>query len=646
MFSLLHPENLNEWCSFYSNLVGIANSQSDSLEKRGILATRFNELCDSRDFEKLSKEEVFAYMMLVTSSISQTESNKLIITYSKILNLYALIMPTQYINAGRLLDPETLLNRYLIAPASKGNGLYLDTALKLRNGLLARILGGEAEFGPAAYVVLNDDFFDDNGKIIGKNKLIDSASIIYTHMQVAREHGVICIHGQAGCGRGFIFRHTTLALSKRPLVISVSALLSFDEAVRFGCINEILLRCIFDDYIPCLSFDNINIADIKDANHIISAFMRDVDIIFALAEQDILADMNIRGAVHLLNLDAPKKKYQQEFWYYFAKKIGVCFDDSVDLIQLTSVFDLTPDKIKKILLCAKSQNPTADCIDITALQQQIRQLCSTKINMFATKLESKMTFDDIQLPERSKKLIMEAIDRVRYRSVVNEDYGFGKKLPYGNGLVIAFCGPSGTGKTMTATVIANELGLDIYRIDLSQITSKYIGESEKNLSSLFEAARYSNAILFFDEADALFSKRTDVSTSNDKHANSEVAFLLQKMEEYSGISIMATNVLNNFDNAFRRRITYVIPIDKPDKDIRLKIWQNVFPKETPLADDIDFEKLAEKADITGSGIKAAAISASYHAAAEGKCVNYSHICMAVDEEYKKLGHTSIMADLL
>ena len=194
---------------------------------------------------------------------------------------------------------------------------------------------------------------------------------------------------------------------------------------------------------------------------------------------------------------------------------------------------------------------------------------------------------------------------------------------------------------MAAQVLARELGLDIYRIDLSQIGSKYIGETEKNLGRVFDAARFSNAVLFFDEADALFTKRTDVSNSNDKYANAETAYLLQKIEEYSGVSILATNVMQNFDNAFKRRMTFMIPIERPDEATRLQLWQKVFPKEAPLEADIDFTVYAKVAELTGSNIKSAALAAAYRGAAQHRKITNQDLIEAVDFEYRRTGRMGI-----
>lgn len=279
------------------------------------------------------------------------------------------------------------------------------------------------------------------------------------------------------------------------------------------------------------------------------------------------------------------------------------------------------------------------------LEDEIRHQCSGSLDRYAVRMESPFVWEDLQLSKQSQALLKRAIDRVRYRSIVNDMYGFAKKLPYGRGLSIVLYGPPGTGKTMTAQVFAKELGLAIYRIDLSQIGSKYIGETEKNLGAVFDAARFSNAVLFFDEADALFTKRTEVSNSNDRHANAETAYLLQKIEEYSGVSILATNVMQNFDNAFKRRMTYMIPIEQPKEEERLLLWENVFPKETPLEDGLPFALYAKVAELTGSGIKAAALSAAYLAAAEHRSITNQDIVEAIDFEYRRSGRTGISQEL-
>jgi SpoVK/Ycf46/Vps4 family AAA+-type ATPase len=190
---------------------------------------------------------------------------------------------------------------------------------------------------------------------------------------------------------------------------------------------------------------------------------------------------------------------------------------------------------------------------------------------------------------------------------------------------------------MAAEVIAWELHLDLYRIDLSQVVSKYIGESEKNLDRIFTAAESSNAILFFDEADALFGKRSEVRDSHDRYANLEISYLLQKMEEYQGTSILATNLRQNLDEAFMRRLQAVVEFPFPDEEYRARIWTNVYPKEAPVAGDVNFAALGQKIQLAGGNIKNMALAAAFYAASEGGEIRMRHLIQAACREHQKIG---------
>ena len=233
---------------------------------------------------------------------------------------------------------------------------------------------------------------------------------------------------------------------------------------------------------------------------------------------------------------------------------------------------------------------------------------------------------------------------VQHRHIVYTQWGFEQRLSLGKGLKALFAGPSGTGKTMTAEVLARELGLDLYKIDLSTVVSKYIGETEKNLDRIFRAAQSSNAILFFDEADALFGKRSEVKDAHDRYANIEVAYLLQKIEEYDGFVILATNLILNIDEAFKRRMNYTVEFPFPDERHRELLWHAMFPPETPLGDDLDFPFLARQFALSGGNIKNAALSAAFLAAAEGSVVRMRHLIQAVAREWQKLGKLPSVAD--
>jgi SpoVK/Ycf46/Vps4 family AAA+-type ATPase len=255
------------------------------------------------------------------------------------------------------------------------------------------------------------------------------------------------------------------------------------------------------------------------------------------------------------------------------------------------------------------------------------------------------TFDDLVIDPEQKKILESACNYIKYKDVVFEDWGFADKVPYGRGLSILFYGPPGTGKTMGAQVIANELGLQLYKIDLSQVINKYIGETEKNLGDIFNEAKKSNAILLFDEADSLFGKRTDVKDSNDKNANNETSYLLQKIEEYEGVSILTTNKFNNFDDAFRRRIKFTVSFPLPDFGMRKKLWNNIFPKNAPLGADFDDVFLAEKFELSGSNIKSIALLAAYMAVGENSKIGMKHILTSLRYECQKIGKIISKQDL-
>jgi SpoVK/Ycf46/Vps4 family AAA+-type ATPase len=211
------------------------------------------------------------------------------------------------------------------------------------------------------------------------------------------------------------------------------------------------------------------------------------------------------------------------------------------------------------------------------------------------------------------------------------------KQARGVGINVLFAGPSGTGKTMAADIMANELGIDLYKIDLSAIVSKYIGETEKNLDRIFEEGKTANAILFFDEADALFGKRSEVRDSHDRYANIEIAYLLQKMEEYDGLVILATNLKKNMDEAFARRMHFSIEFPMPEEDDRYRIWESIFPEMAPLYGDIDLNFMAKQFKITGGNIKNIALSAAFLAAQDGGLIKMENLIKGTKREYQKMG---------
>jgi ATPase family associated with various cellular activities (AAA) len=267
------------------------------------------------------------------------------------------------------------------------------------------------------------------------------------------------------------------------------------------------------------------------------------------------------------------------------------------------------------------------------LKRLCRERARVPLDGLAARIEPAATWDDLVLPEGQAELLREIARHVRHRTQVYERWGFGERTSRGLGVTALFAGESGTGKTLAAEVLAAELELDVYRIDVATTVSKYIGETEKNLRRVFDAAEVSGAILLFDEADALFGKRGEVKDGRDRYANLEVAYLLQRMEAYRGLAILTTNLRANVDRAFLRRLRFVVQFPFPDVAQRTEIWRRVFPRATPL-DGIDPERLA-RLPVTGGSIRAIALSAAFAAAEDGTAVTPAHLVRATQVEYAK-----------
>lgn len=303
-----------------------------------------------------------------------------------------------------------------------------------------------------------------------------------------------------------------------------------------------------------------------------------------------------------------------------------------EVTQLTSQFQLSASAIQNAVWEIRGIDGQVE--QAVQLWEACRHQARPALDDLAQRVETAVTWDDLILPTREKGILHDIATQLRHRHTVYTKWGLSRKTGRGLGISALFAGPSGTGKTLAAEVIANALRLDLYKIDLSQVVSKYIGETEKNLAKIFDAAEAGGAILFFDEADALFGKRSEVKDSHDRYANIEVSYLLQRMEAYRGLAILTTNMKQALDGAFLRRLRFIINFRFPDAEAREQIWRRMFPAETPI-EGLDWEKLAQL-NITGGNIRSIAVNAAFYAAADGSPVKMSHILRAAQAEYDKL----------
>jgi SpoVK/Ycf46/Vps4 family AAA+-type ATPase len=288
---------------------------------------------------------------------------------------------------------------------------------------------------------------------------------------------------------------------------------------------------------------------------------------------------------------------------------------------------------------AGTATPSVGQLDLGA-----RHASSTQLAELAVRLEPAFGWDDLVVPEHPRQVLRSISAYLRHRDLVLSEWGYEHTVARTQGLKVLFAGESGTGKTMAGQVLARELGLDLFRIDLATVVSKYIGETEKNLNRIFGAAEGSNAILFFDEADALFGKRSEVRDSHDRYANIEVAYLLQKMEAYPGAVILATNFRQNMDDAFLRRLDVVVDFPFPEREDRERIWRLVLPAAAPVAADIDVAFLADRFKLSGGGIRNCSLTAAFLAADEESAIGMEHLIRAVALEYGKLGRLTLESD--
>ncbi len=346
-----------------------------------------------------------------------------------------------------------------------------------------------------------------------------------------------------------------------------------------------------------------------------------------------------------LELPAMTAAEQQPVWEAALGEMGARLNGT--LPRLAGTFQIGPEQAESIAAELGSIPEAGGEGEDAALAEAAWEACRVaarpRMDDLAQRIDSPAGWDDLVLPDKQKDILRSITAQVRNRARVYEDWGFAPKLQNkGLGVSALFSGPSGSGKSMAGEVIGNALNLDVYRVDLSAIVSKWVGETEKNLRRVFDAAEGGGVILQFDEADALFGKRSEVRDSHDRHANIEVSYLLQRLEAYRGLSILTTNLRDNIDEAFLRRIRFCVDFRFPSVPERLAIWQRIFPKATPT-EALDFTRLAQL-NVSGGSIRNIALGASFLAADEGASVTMDTLMQAARQEYAKVGRSMTDAE--
>jgi len=463
------------------------------------------------------------------------------------------------------------------------------------------------------------------------------------------EGGILFFHGATGAGKRAVAEALSAAAERRLVVADVrhaqAAGMPFREILTLLLREAMLLKAnlllthagtLPDEQAP---LHRKTLADSMEGARLI--------LFIASDAPSSLSEGELPCARSTFEFPVPCFSDRKSLWQEAIEATG-CAADPGSPAALANQFALTGGQIYGACSMAKTlaqlRNLDPASLLRTDFEAAARAQSNHGLRQRAQKISTVQDWTDLVLPQRTMQQLQDVCAAEKYRSVIYSEWGFERRLMHGRGLNALFSGPSGTGKTMSAAIVARELGLDLYKIDLSSVISKYIGETEKHLSQIFRQAQSSNAILFFDEADALFGKRAEVNDPRDRYANMEVSYLLQKMEEYEGIVILATNFRKNMDDAFTRRIQYIVEFPFPEASYRERIWRNLVPATAPVDADVDFAFLGRQFEIAGGNIRNAVLAAAFLAAREGTEIRMRHFVLATSRELQKMGKLPSRSD--
>jgi len=453
---------------------------------------------------------------------------------------------------------------------------------------------------------------------------------------------VLYFYGTYGTGKKSAAEASCRVWGKRLLVADVDQIIGGDSDNTATVVRRIIRESVLQN--ACIYWDHGESLLNEDRKRLLKVFMGSIEergVICFLSGATPWEPRNQFSGGAFVSFEFPSPTYEQRIGLWKRHLTFENIGHGVEPEALAAGFMFSGGQIRDAVQTARNLSLKKDTDGNSISAHDFRTACllqsNRKLAALARQIKPSYTWDDIVLPEDRLEQLKDIVNHARHKALVFDSWGFGRKLSYGKGLNVLFAGPSGTGKTMSAEIMAADLGLYLYKIDLARVVSKYIGETEKNLSKIFEEAETSNAILFFDEADALFGKRSEVHDSHDRYANIETSYLLQRMEEYEGITILATNFRRNMDEAFVRRIQYAVEFPFPEKHDRRAIWTKTWPHELPLSDDIDFDFLAGRFEMSGGNIKNICLNAAFIAAANGKTVTMNHLMKATRNEYRKMG---------
>ena len=467
-----------------------------------------------------------------------------------------------------------------------------------------------------------------------------------THRATARSEidtaPIIQLCGPDSASKSAIAAHACQQLNLRLRVLPAEMLpTTTDEIEALARLWE--REAALGNCVPLLDCNEVETNE-KNVVRALNTLLQQIQSPVILACREYAHWLRLPRPLVTLDVEVPESGEQLQIWRQELASLNLNLNGQIERLAMQfslSSTDIRAASARLSLPDAAQQGGNEDQAEL--LWEACRVQARPALDHLAQSIDPRATWKDLVLPEAQQQLLHEIVAHVRQQATVYETWGFGSKSARGLGISALFAGSSGTGKTLAAEVLASALRLDLYRIDLSAVVSKYIGETEKNLRQIFDAAEKGGAILLFDEADALFGKRSEVKDSHDRYANIEVSYLLQRMETYRGLAILTTNLKSSLDNAFLRRIRFIVQFPFPDAEMRAEIWRRIFPPALPT-ERLDMEKLA-RLHVAGGNIRNIALHAAFLAADAHEPVKMAHLLHAASTEYAKLEKTLTAAEV-
>lgn len=457
---------------------------------------------------------------------------------------------------------------------------------------------------------------------------------------------IMHIAGENGCGKRFLLQHACKQIGLEMIFVDYNKIAARPEQERKQIIWLLSREMLLGERGLCYYHLSISsFQETKDAESFIHNY---IEPHMGLKQPVcICSDLSVE-LVHIAGQYMEKvaiKEYSRSerlnIWKGYSRKYNM--DNYIDCVNASSKYKLSAKEIANAVYRMMIRTNRGEKPDEAMISRCCFEVLPAPDQGSIKRIHVTYTLDDLKLAESQKQTIFDICSHVRYRYKVYTEWEMESKFAYGRNVSALFIGSPGTGKTMAVHVLSNMLDLPLYRVDLSQVVDKYIGETEKKLEEIFNLAEKSNTILFFDEADAIFGKRSEVQDAKDRYANTEVSYILQRMEQYDGIVILASNYKQNIDEAFMRRIRYLVDFHLPDEELRRQIWQGSFTKAIPT-DYIDFDFLARKFELSGGSIKNIVLNAAFLAADDKEAVAMKHIVKSIKNENLKFGKVSMPED--